>query len=480
MPIVPERQESLIPIPGGEARLPSEGFGEGFQQVAQAGLGLAAKEQERALDIAAKEKSKVDKAIGLDADFRLSRLKTDLEIKRSQLKGRDSANAIEGIENEWKLGVEEIGKGLGNDEQKAFFSNRVNHHWFGAGGLYESTLKYSDKELNQFAEDNFKAVTDLRIEDAIEKSSDPEVFAQSIAELEAISKDHFDDPAVAEDWFNDKMETIDAGIKQIKTEAAAEAKRLEAAQREEANKQLTDFQIEDALTLGEIKRRRDSLDDTDYNQWVKRYEDTIRRKEAEAKKVTKDDEGVKIDRTVERYQLTTPQEVEVYKQQILDDIQKRKLTTTTGNQYIKAAEDQLKLDTNQKESMRTVSKKLELDRQNGVYGEADSVEALAEYIKQQNALNDWVRSGKPAEEYLDRVSKVNDNNWLTRWWDTEDIFALPPERVTGEQVREEAAEVLRKEADDKRQKSRQKAIDLLNSKGKRLTPANIDFVMEQL
>lgn len=481
MPVVPqaERQETTAPLNVPQVAQPQE-MGGGFEQVTQAAVGFGKQLQ----DIAAAQKSMIDKAVVSEADFRLSQLKSELEVKRNQLKGRDAAGALDAIQEEYTAATEEISQGLTNEAQLAAYRNRVQHYWAGPGGLYESTLKYSDAEINKYAAENFNAVVDLRVKDAIEKSSDPEVFQQSLAELQAIIKDRYADPAVAESAYNDHLENINAGIKQLNIETERALKREADALKLEANNDLSELFFDDTLTLKDIKDREVALG-TDYERWVKTHKKSMEQKEKELKtgKKVVDDPLVSANLAAEAMTMpadTTTEDINDLRERVAKEVLAGKLTQGTGRAIISDAERTLTLDPVRKSSEDNVIKFFKNDYNNELYGEPGTPEARAEYNRQVAAFRKWSRANLDKEpvEYYERVSDIHKRGYIARILGAVDPFgvvevvaeALAGPEVTPEQRRLEIEE----------EGKRVRAIGILEDAGRPLTEANIQYVVEQL
>lgn len=469
MPTVPvaERQETTAPLNVPQVSQPRD-IGGGFEQVTQAAVGFGKQLQ----DIAAAQKSMIDKAVVSEADFRLSQLKSELEVKRNQLKGRDAAGALDAIQEEYRTATEEIEKGLTSDAQVAAYRNRVQHHWAGPGGLYESTLKYSDGEINRYATENFNAVVDLRVKDAVEKSDDPEVFQQSLAELQAIIKDRYADSAVAESVYNDHLENINAGIKQLNIETERALKREADALKLEANNDLSELFFDDTLTLKDIKDREVALG-PDYERWVKAHKKTLERKEKENKTGKKpvDNADSHRERTIQMLQLSEEEDFGPFKEAIIDDIDKGKLTPQTGKRLIGEAQKQFTLNSEEKAWLKDISKKIKDDFNAGLYGDVADKEVKEEYFKQIRALQRWVDEGKNPEEYYLKLRDAKARSFMQRALNIflPEKYEVGPE-LTPEQVRVQAEETSKRE----------KAIKILRDAGLSEDEQYVVKVMEQL
>lgn len=469
MPTVPqaEKKETLRGLPGGGLPKPGGVAGAPLLDVTEAAVGVASREQE----IISREKDRIDKTMVLDADYNLSLLKTNLEVERGKYKGKDAGIAFDDIKQRWEEGIQEIEKGLANDSQKLSFRNRVQHHWAGAGGLYESTLKYIDSEIGKFEDSTFKSVADLRIRNAVEIADQPELFEQSLEELKAITKDYYKhDPALGQKVFNDYVDEIKTGVKEFKLEKERKAKELAAEAKLEANNDLSDMLFHDTLTYEEIKKREADLGG-DYGKWVKAYKADQSRKENELKKKDKPEDNQEINITLSYEAMTMPanttaEDILAFKERVGEEVLKGNLTPKTARTIISDAERTFSVDPPRKALENDVITFFKNDYNDSVYGDVGTPEARSEYLKQLNAFRDWSRKNldKDPIEYFERVSDTHTKNFVSR------LFGLGKPEVTPAQRREEIA------SEDKREE----AIKILTDKGYPTTDANINYVMGQL
>ena len=467
MPIVQAtRKETLRPLEVPRVAAPASNLAGDIGRVTGAAVGTVG----RLEDAAVAEKNKVDKAMVLEADYNLSMLKSDLEIERNQLKGKAAAGAIDAIEEKYNLAAEEIGKGLANDAQKGAYGNRVKHHWAGPGGLYESTLKYTDTEIDKFSDANYNAVVDLRVDAAIEKSDEETIFTQSLAELKAIIKDRNPDAAVAEQIYNKHLDAINAGIKEkrIETERALkiEADKINL----EANNDLSDLFFEDTLSFSEINRREAALGD-DYERWVKLQKQSLDKKEKQNKTGKKVVDNTLISANLASEAMTMPpdittKDISEFKVRVAKEVLAGKLKPATGRSIITDAERTLKLDPVRKSSEDNIVVFLKNDYNNGIYGETGTTEARAEYNRQMTAFSTWSKANldKDPIEYYERVSDTHKKGFIAG------LLGIGEPEVTPKQKREEI------EAEGKREQ----AINMLQDNNSPVTEANIQFIMGQI
>lgn len=472
MPIVQAtRKETLDPLRLPKVATPSSNLAGDIGRVTEAAVGTVGKLE----DAAVAAKNQVDKAMVLEADYNLSMLKSELEVERRQLKGKAAAGAIDSIQEKYNLGAEEIGKGLANDAQKGGFSNRVKHHWAGPGGLYESTLKYTDSEISKFSDANYNAVVGLRVDDAIKKSDEEAIFTQSLAELKAIIKDRNPDNAVAEQIYNKHLDAINAGIKEkrIETERALKIKADEINL--EANNDLSDLFFEDTLSFGEINKREGALG-KDYERWVKLQKKSLEKKEKQNETGKKVVDNTLVSATLASEAMTMPpdittEEISIFKEKVAKEVLAGKLKPATGRSIIGDAERTLKLDPVRKTSEDNVIKFLTNDYNNELYGATGTPEARAEYNRQVTAFSKWSRDNldKDPIEYYEQVSDIHKKGFIAGLLGIAGIEVGKP-AVTPQQRRVEL------ETEGKRKD----AIEKLQDANKPVTEANIQYIMGQL
>ena len=466
MPVVTaKRKERLRPLDIPKAVAPTSNIAGDIGRVTEAAVGTVG----RLEDAATAEKNKVDKAMVLEADYNLSMLKSELEIERKQLRGKAAAGAIDAIQERYNLAAEEIGKGL-NDAQKAAYGNRVKHHWAGPGGLYESTLKYTDSEISKFSDANYNAVVDLRVDDAIKKSDEEAVFTQSLAELKAIIKDRNPDKAVAEQIYNKHLDAINAGIKEkrIETERALKIKADEINL--EANNNLSDLFFEDTLSFSEINKREGALGE-DYERWVKLQKTSLEKKEKQNETGKKVVDNTLVSATLAAEAMTmspdvTTEDISDFKVRVAKEVLAGKLKPATGRSIITDAERTLKLDPVRKSSEDNIVVFLKSDYNNGLYGEPGTTEARAEYNRQMTAFSTWSKANldKDPIEYYERVSDIHKKGFIAG------LLGIGEPEVTPKQRREEI------ETEGKRGQ----AINMLQDNNRPVTEANIQFIMGQI
>lgn len=416
MPTVPriERQIATSPIQGGQLSQPPAGAFDGLNQTMGATEGFLVNEANRAVgeanrakQIALDAKKQVDQVVVLESDMKLSKLRTDLEVQRNQLKGKDAVGSIDFVTSEWQKGVDDIEQGLTNDEQRMAFTNRATHHW---NGLYEGTMKYSNAEMNRYTDDNYSAAFDLRVVDAI--VGDDTQMAVSMNELKALLKDYYKDPLVVEDKFNDYMKTVRTGRKERQIEIEKANKEAIALAQDDANKDLTDLEINGKLSILELRKRREVLNDTDYKTWYDRYKANIKKSERGEGAV--DDPKASTDLTVEA--MTMPvnlssEELSKFKRKVADAVSSGTLKPSTGRQIVADAENATKIDPMRKAAEDAVVQSLKNDYNQGFMGKSTggkpTPEADKEYIKQVEAFRKWSRANtdKDPSEYYENVSR---------------------------------------------------------------------------
>lgn len=73
-------------------------------------------------NIAIQARQNADEVRFLDADLQLSKLQTQNELNAKKLQGKDAAGALDYVDKEWTKGVDEVMKGLSNNQQRAAVS----------------------------------------------------------------------------------------------------------------------------------------------------------------------------------------------------------------------------------------------------------------------------------------------------------------------------------------------------------------------
>lgn len=457
MPTVPTAspQQALQGIPSARIQTPTPDVG--FQRIAEAGVSVASR-------IAQRQKTDIDKAMVLDADYQLSLLKTDLESERSQYKGSEAVERVPEIDAKFKIASDEILQSLGNEEQKASVKGLIQNH---GARLYDGNVKYADSETASFIQDRFDASTDLLTKIAVDNSHDEEEFDLTKKKLKAIIDDQLKgQPLVAADTYNDILDTINKGVNQRKIEAERESKIQKEINREESNKELSGLAVESALTWKEIKNREEFLNASDIERWRKEYNASLARKEKSTGKIIVDAD-LKRELEVEGMQFpinATDDDYIAYAMRVSKAVEEEKLDTKSARAMMTDASNNRKIDPARRESVKNITTFLGNDYNDEMFGEVGTLEARAEYNRQVSSLNEWAKKNKDKEpiEYYERISMP---------YKTKKFFGLidfmSPNLQKGR---------LEIESGDKREQ----AIKALKNNGSAITENNINFVMEQL
>lgn len=426
MPKVPGLEERTVAetqgsVPGQE-QLPPGALNTGFERTTGAAIGLL----EGTL---AAEKKKVDQGVVIESDLKLTQLRSQIEVERNRLKGRDSAGAIDEVDAEWQAGVKEIEKGLTNDTQRLAFGSRAASHY---GSLYNGTLKYTETEMLKWDTDNRNSWEDLKASEAVVNHADPEEHEKNLAELEAELKDrHKGSPLVAADKYQDYLTDINKGIKDLKAETDKNRVNAEREDSEAANKELVDLQIDDALSIGEIRARRDRVSDTDYKGWIDRFDKEVKSKEKETAEVRDDRETV-TDFSVEAMTMvpgTTIEEIVEFKNRVAQAVSDGLLKPTTARSIVSDAENSNKIDPMRKEAEKSVANALKNDYNEGLMGEAGP-ETDLEYTRQIESFRAWSRSNldKEPSEYYEMISEPYKREGLAKFFGLAERADLPRRR----------------------------------------------------
>ena len=180
MPSVPLAERSVISTGIPDARLRAN-------VPAPAMTGAIDTANKVAADVYEDEIRKVNQVVALDADLRLSELKTRLTNEASQYRGRDAHQAIDYVNAEWTKGVADIENGLSNDEQKLAVRNRIVGHWT---GLNSSIQGYVSGERRRYDDEVTKSSIINRITESKGNYENPHIVEKSLSETRAIINDY--------------------------------------------------------------------------------------------------------------------------------------------------------------------------------------------------------------------------------------------------------------------------------------------------
>lgn len=407
MPVVPraERRETLQDTPTPRTPRIAEGaFGEGLQRAAERGVESIGRLQE-AKD---RERFEIDKAVVSEADNNLVRARSLVESEIGQLRGKDSAAAMDVLNDRWGKIKEEAMKDL-TDTQKAAVMARADFHY---NGLFDKTLKHVDRETESYKENTYRAGRDLWSQIAIE--GDEAELETAMATLEAKTKDRYGNMGaeVVNAEMKDIIDFVKKGREELSIRAEKESKEMREIDRQEANKELVDMVIDDNLSYRDIEARRGRLDENEYRQWVNDYEKQMEKKKKEAEKPKKIVEDAEINADLSSRAMTFPADataldVDAFRKEVADYVRKGKLKPETGRSIIGDVERTLTLDPARKASESDIISLMKNNYNNDLYGEAGSDEARAEYLRQVNSFRKWTRANLDKEpiEYWEKVNE---------------------------------------------------------------------------
>lgn len=142
----------------------------------------------------------------------------------------------------------------------------------------------------------------------------------------------------------------------------------------------------------------------------------------------------------------------------------------------KAGKESASAKNARKESEKTVMTFLKNDYNNGMFGDAGSPEARAEYLKQIESLKKWSRLNpdKDPSEYYEQISDVNVKSWIGKLAGAVSFGMIGEPEVTPKQRREE----IERQGSNKQKRSQ--AIEILKKNKRPITENNISYVMERL
>ena len=290
--------------------------------------------------------------------------------------------------------------------------------------------------------ENRDAWEDLKSSEAVANHADPAEHEKNLAELDAELKDRYKgSPLVAADEYQDYLTDINKGIKDLKAETDRNKANAEKEDAEAANKELVDLQIDDALSIGEIRARRDRVDDTDYQRWLDRFDKEVTDKEKEKEAVRDDRESV-TDFSVEAMTMvpgTTIEEIQDFKNRVAQAVSDGLIKPATARSIVTDAENSNKIDPMRKEAEKAVTNALKNDYTTGLMGEPGP-EADLEYTRQIESFRAWSRANldKEPSEYYEKISEPYKREGLAKFFGLAARPDLPRRR---EEITEEAEEV---------------------------------------
>lgn len=263
MPNVPRRDRvaATAPLPG--VRVSPDAPAAAFRPVEPIDISGVT----RAIaDFAAREREKADQLALLDADNRLAKLHTDLELEARQRRGKDALSATADIEAKWQEGVGVIEKELGNNDRVRFaFHNRAGNRW---QSLYANVERHAAVETERYDNEVTDTALKNRVNDALTNFRDPEMVAKAAVELRAIVRDHGKRqgwaPEAIEQRTNEQLSRLHAGV--ISRFLHAGDDRAARAYYQKAKGQILgehaeniDQALQEGSTLGEAQRQADAI-----------------------------------------------------------------------------------------------------------------------------------------------------------------------------------------------------------------------------
>lgn len=198
MPVVPRRGPGYVPTTPNQPLSPAGAF----QPPRPVDIGQAADQISKIVE---EHQRQVDQTALLEADNKLSDLRTNLEVQAIQTRGKDALAAGPAAETAWQKGSSDIANTLTNDRQKEAFQARADHHW---QVLNETVQKHGAQEFQQYDAQNTEAALQNRRNDAVTHNSDPALIGQSLAE----SHDLITLYGQRNGWSSEKMKEKQASV----------------------------------------------------------------------------------------------------------------------------------------------------------------------------------------------------------------------------------------------------------------------------
>jgi hypothetical protein len=177
VPTVPRRSGSYVPT----APLPNERVPSGaFQGPPPIDFSPITKAVGR---IREEEKQKQDDLAILDADNRLGTLQTDLAVQATQLRGKDSLQALPTVTEQWQKKADEIRSGLSNDDQRLKFEQRASGRF---QSLRNSVVEHSANEMKRYDDETTDAALKLATQTALQNYTNPAELERSLADSKTV------------------------------------------------------------------------------------------------------------------------------------------------------------------------------------------------------------------------------------------------------------------------------------------------------
>lgn len=131
--------------------------------------------------IAIQAKQNADEVRFMDADLQLSKLQTQNELNAKKMQGKDAAGALDAVDKDWTKGVEEVMKGLSNNEQRAAVSRAAKVRYSEMNKSVQSHMINEAQKLDTSTTADYVATAQ---NDAALNSHDPSRIKLSIYQQE--------------------------------------------------------------------------------------------------------------------------------------------------------------------------------------------------------------------------------------------------------------------------------------------------------
>lgn len=197
MPTVPryERQvtEQALPNVRVNTDASPEAFGGGAsaQQVSAASQSLASKAQ----DYFVEQQRQANITAVSAAESKAQEVKTDLQLKTSQMLGQSAFGAPDVAAKEWKESTDKIRESLTNDAQKAAFDAKARDHW---NELDRSVRVHTTSEYKRFADDSSKSNIALAQNSAVLNANDDLLVARQLDRIKGTFTEYANRNGIAE------------------------------------------------------------------------------------------------------------------------------------------------------------------------------------------------------------------------------------------------------------------------------------------
>lgn len=257
MPRVPRRtgpSVSTAPLP--QVRRPTSAPEGAFQGIDVTPIA------QLAADRFEKEREKADSLVLLDADNQLDRLRTDIQTRASQRRGKDAFGVTQQADEEFRLGASKIAESLASDDQRVRFQRAVGDK---GAALYTAMEEYTTREMDRFETETTLAALGNRVSEAI---ASPQNASMSLADLratieEASARRGLSDEAkgaLTLEWTT-KLHAgvIDAMLVAGKDQEAAEYYKSAKAEIEGSAQSQIQKALDTSSVLGEGQRRADTI-----------------------------------------------------------------------------------------------------------------------------------------------------------------------------------------------------------------------------